>query len=298
MPATPPPTVLASTSAAELNGATLAVDSTFLYFTTTSTVQRIALAGGLPLTVATNMHGPIVLDANNVYGFDATGIVSAPKSGGAPASASKGSALGQHLAVDATNLYFHSYYGVRTNGDNYHQSIYSLQLATGTVLNIATNQFVTSPFASDAANLYWFSDNDSFGVKLFSMPKSGAAPTMLASGGGPPDGPAFDGTSLYWTTSGGWSAPLPPSTVSSLASAGSGTPAVLATALDTPGDLAVDADNVYFTLHYDRIMKLPKSGGTPTTLATQLMRPTSLVLDDTSVYFIDAGAGNIDKISK
>jgi len=55
---------------------------------------------------------------------------------------------------------------------------------------------------------------------------------------------------------------------------------------------------VYFTVHYDTILKLAKSGGTPTALATQLNRPTALVLDDASVYWINAGDGTIVKTSK
>src|SRR5262249_2387934 len=155
-------------------------------------------------------------------------------------------------AVDDTHLYFHDYYGTRTNGDNYHQSIFQLALTTGTVLNIATGQFVTGPFAGDATNLYWFSDDEPSGdVKLMHLSKSGGAAELLTSGVGTPEGPVFDGVNLYWTTYGGWTSPPPPSTVRMLPATG-GTPSLLASP-DQPGHLAVDANDVYFTVHSDAI---------------------------------------------
>jgi hypothetical protein len=289
--------VLATLDPAQLAGSNLAIDAAYLYFVTPSGAMRVPIAGGTPATVGAGMRGPIVLDANNVYGFDPTGIVSAPKSGGALTSVSKGSHLGSSLAVDATTLYFHSYYGVMTNGDNYHQSIYALTLATGTVLNIATTQFVTGPFASDADTLYWFSDNQLNGeIRLMSLLKTGGTATALMhSPKGSPDGPAFDGTNLYWTTNGAWSTPIPPPTVVMLPATG-GTPSLVASP-DNPGDLAVDATAIYFT-DGDAIEKVPKTGGTPTLLSAPLNRPHSLVLDDASVYWIDAGDGKIEKTAK
>src|SRR5260370_14725372 len=232
------PIVLVTLDAARSGGSSLAVDSTYLYFSPTNSVQRLALAGGTPATVATGIHGPIVLDASHVYGFDATGIVSVPKTGGTPTSVTKGSRLGEHLAVEATRIYFPDYYGLRTNGDNYYPTIFSPTPATGTMLNIPTQQYITGPFARDDTNLYWFSDNLPNGeVRLMSVAKSGGTATTLTSGGGGiPDGPAFDGTRLYWTTSGGWTAPIPPSTLRALPATG-GAPTLLASP-DQPRDLA------------------------------------------------------------
>jgi hypothetical protein len=294
---TPPPTVLATLDPTMLAGSNLAIDSAFLYFTTSSAAMRLPLAGGAPVQIAAGMRGPLVLGANDVYGFDATGIVSVPKTGGTLASVHKGSQLGEYLAIDATHLYFHDYFGVRTNGDNYHQSIFQLELATATVTSIATNQFVTGPFVGDDVHLYWFSDDQPVGdVKLMSLTKSDGATTVLTAGVGNPDGPAFDGANLYWTTWGGWTRPPPPSALRALPASG-GTPALLASP-DQPGDLAVDAKNIYLTVQDDTIVKLPTTGGMPTALATQLKRPRALVLDDTSVYWLNAGDGTIVKTSK
>jgi hypothetical protein len=293
---TPGPTVLVTRDPAQLAGASLALDSTFLYFSTTSMVERIALAGGTPSTVASGMHGPIAVDASHVYGFDATGIVSAPKSGGTPTLLQK--TIGTHFAVDSTHVYFHDYYGVRVNGDNYYQSIFSTELATGTVLNLATQQFVTGPFVSDDTHLYWFSDNQPNGeIRLMSLAKSGGPATILTHGGGAtPDGPAFDGKDVYWTTYGGWTTPVPPSTLQALPAIG-GTPSLLASP-SGPGDLAVDASNVYFADSDDAIMKVPKGGGTPTVLVGQLNRPFGIVLSDSNVYWINQGDGTIATIPK
>jgi hypothetical protein len=283
--------VLVTRDPAQLAGGSLALDSTFLYFSTSSAVERIALTGGTPSTVASGMHGPIALDASHVYGFDATGIVSAPQSGGTPTLVQK--TLGTHVAVDSTHLYFHDYYGERVNGDNYHQSIFSLNLATGTVLDVATQQFVTGPFVGDDTHLYWFSDNQPNGeVRLMSLAKSGGPPTILAHGsGGTPDGPAFDGKDLYWTTWGGWTTPVPPATLQALPAIG-GTASLLASP-SQPGDLAVDASHVYFADSNDAIMKVPKAGGAPTVLIGRLNRPFAIVLGDSNVYWINAGDGTI-----
>ncbi len=134
-------------------------------------------------------------------------------------------------------------------------------------------------------------------VRLMSVAKSGGTATTLTSGGGGiPDGPAFDGTRLYWTTSGGWTAPIPPSTLRALPATG-GAPTLVASP-DQPGDLAVDANDVYFADSDKTIMKVPKSGGTPTVLATQLNRPMSLVVDDSNVYWINEGDGTVVKSPK
>jgi hypothetical protein len=283
---------------AQLAGSTLAIDATALYFTTTAGAMRLPLAGGTPALVAAAMHGALVLDATTVYGFDATGIVSAPKSGGTPTSVRAGTQLGQHLAVDVTRLFFHDYYGLRANGDNYHQSIFALTLATGAVTNVVTNQLITSRFVDDGANLYWFSDNCPPGhLQLMTVSKSGGSATTLLTSTESADGPVFDGSALYWTSFGGCTTP-PPTPALRMLPTGAATPTELAGALDQPGDLAVDASSVYFTVHYDTIVKVAKSGGTPTTLASQLMRPTALVLDDASLYWINAGDGSIVKTSK
>jgi hypothetical protein len=290
--------VLTTIDPAQLNGSTLAIDASALYFTTTAGAMRLPLAGGAPILVAAGMHGPLVLDASTVYGFDATGIVSAPKSGGTPTSVRAGTQLGQHLAIDATRLYFHDYYGVRANGDNYHQSIFALTLATGAVINLVTNQFVTSRFVDDGANLYWFSDNCPPGhLQLMSVAKTGGSATTLLTSTESADGPVFDGSALFWTRSGGCATP-PPAPALRMLPIGAVTPTELAVALDQPGDLAVDGSSVYFTVHYDTIAKVAKSGGTPTALASKLMRPTALVLDDASLYWINAGDGSIVKTSK
>jgi hypothetical protein len=292
------PTVLATFDPAQLSGQFLALDSGWLYFETSGNLMRVATSGGKPSLVGTGLNGPYVFDAANAYGFDAMGIAFVPKSGGASTSLRKATQLGQHLAVDATSLYFHDYYGVRTNGDNYNQGIFQIALATGTVLNIATGQFVTGPFASDASNLYFFSDNSFNGeVRLMRVAKAGGSATILARANPFPDGPAFDGAALFWSSTGGWvGMPIPPSTLSSLPASG-GTPSLLASP-DAPGDIAVDANNIYFTNHDSALLKMPKSGGAMTTLAAPLMRPRSPVLDDKNVYWLDVGDGKILALPK
>ncbi len=81
-------------------------------------------------------------------------------------------------------------------------------------------------------------------------------------------------------------------------SAGLSTPVALATGLDQPGSIAVDANDVYFSTFGDAadhgsIRRVPKSGGPVTVLADGEHVPFNLVVDGTRVYW----TANDDSVS-
>ena len=288
---TTPPTVLATFDPAQLNGQFLALELPFLYFGANGNLMRIPTVGGAPDLIGTGITGPFVLDAVNAYGFDASGIASVPKVGGTVTSLHKGTQLGRHLAVDNTTLYFHDYYGQRANGDNYHQSIFALTLATGAVTNIATNQFVTGPFAQINASLYWFSDNCPPGQTSLMQLPLGGTPAAVFTDEESPGGPIVVGEFMLWTNFGGC-APVPPSQLHQLAP--DNTQTVIADGLDMPGDLASDDVDVFVAEHFDSIVRIRHyGGGAPTAFAKGLNRPGALVVDNFNVYWINAGDGTI-----
>jgi hypothetical protein len=291
----PAPTLLVRMDPTQLAGSTLAIDAASLYFTTTTGVMKVPLAGGTPTLVATGITGPLAQDATNLYGFGSAGVVSAPKASGATTTIVPGSNYRGALAVAAGHLYFHDYYGDRVNGDNYHQSLLQLALGTTTVMNVASNQFITSELYVDSGRAYWISDNCTT-VDVMSAPIGGGSATSLANFHDSPADFAFDGTTLFWTVASACNTPPTMTGIVAMPAAG-GTPAAVISGVEAPGSLAVDAAQLYFASNFQRVMKVAKTGGTPVAIATA-STPMSLVVDDTSVYWVNYGDGTIVKTAK
>ena len=95
---------------------------------------------------------------------------------------------------------------------------------------------------------------------------------------------AADGTNVYWSDQdlqGGSFVTAP---------AGGGTPTVLAMDLSNPGDIVVDATNVYFanssTLFGTKFWKVPRGGGTPVMVALSPDFGTyEIAVDATDIYW-------------
>lgn len=73
----------------------------------------------------------------------------------------------------------------------------------------------------------------------------------------------------------------------------------LATGLTHPTDIAVDANNVYWSDTTDNTIRaIPKSGGTVVTLAKQQAYPLRVALDDTYVYWANNGGSTVMRAPK
>jgi hypothetical protein len=147
---------------------------------------------------------------------------------------------------------------------------------------------VVGPLVGDATNLY-FGAATASGIGLFSMPRAGGAPVMLASSDYLPRVAAVDAQRLYWATA------ADPS-VYSVSTAG-GARATVSTSLHGVDGLALDANFVYWNSRGavgdagGDVEKAPLAGGTPVVIAAQQNGATSVAVDDTSVYWFTQDYG-------
>ncbi|MEP7125167.1 MAG: MopE-related protein, partial [Byssovorax sp.] len=178
----------------------------------------------------------IAVDANNVYwvnlalyGVNTGSVRSVPLGGGPSVTL----ATGQNpwgLAVDATSIYWTNQNFVDGTG-----TLMKLPLGGGAPITLASGSSM-GDVVVDATSVYW-SDAVAGGGTLMKMPVGGGAATTLASGVGARS-LALDAASVYWTDSSGKVMKVP---------VGGGAPVTLASGQDTPADIAVDANNVYWT---------------------------------------------------
>jgi hypothetical protein len=139
-------------------GLALAVDDTFLYWTTYAGlaciggIGRSLLDGGAPITLVSGPEGPsdIALDDAHVYWTNVltATVNSAPKDGGAPTTLATGQ-LGvfiHGLAVDATNVYW------ATPEDG---RVMMRPLAGGPPVQLVSGDVGVTGVATDGQYVYW-----------------------------------------------------------------------------------------------------------------------------------------------
>ena len=158
--------------------------------------------------------------------------------------------------------------------------------AGGSATKIAGSSSADRAIAVDSNFVYWSS-----GSSIRKVPLAGGTATDVATG---TDALylATDGTNVYWSDfdmQGG---------AFVMAPVGGGTPTVLATGLSNPGDITVDATNVYFanssTLFGTKFWKVPRGGGTPVMVALSPdFGAYEIAVDATDIYW--AGYNRIGK---
>jgi hypothetical protein len=166
------------------------------------------------------------------------------------------------IAVDATSVYW-------TNGD-----VMKVPIGGGEAKALAVAN-ATGALAVNQTSVFWADSN-----ALMKVAIAGGTPTTVASGS--ITGIALDAANLYFAGD---------QRVIKVPLQG-GTPTALASG-QTPTNLAVDAENAYWTNAVgsggsSSIMKVPIVGGIPTTLVAGIALPFGMALDATSLYFIDA----------
>jgi len=207
-----------------------------------------------------------------------------PQPGGCPPQATL--VLGIYSAdveVDETHVYFTDDLG----------AIYRMPKGSPAFTNpelLGTIPGFVNVMALDATSIYIITIDDVEGTNgsLWSMPKGGGTPKLLAGSVLTPYRLAVDATSVYWISVGTptSSSFLADGRVERMAKDGTGRK-TLATNLNVPTSVASDGTNVYFT---DRsstsVMRIGREGGPTTVVAT---RPSSqsidVAVDDDCVYW-------------
>jgi hypothetical protein len=224
------PTVLAN-----LIGSTnaLAVDASYVYWAG-SHIGRVPIVGG-PFDFLASVNDPSVLliDATNAYWLDQDVIASVPLAGGATTTLLAPPYIMSGLAKDAASFYFFGIpnlmvaplYRMDIGGSTATQigstklssnsygfdiavddtQIYWVDLvsgeawtmpkAGGTAVLLLGAQYAPLRMVLDQDTVYWFNKSG-----IYSVPKIGGAPSMIASDSGATD-LTVDATNVYWTSS-------------------------------------------------------------------------------------------------
>lgn len=264
------------------------------------------------LTAATTYHyrfGIKTSDGTWWYGDDKTFTTS---SLAAKTSIVTSLTYPQQFAIDGTNIYWTE--GVDSTGLTATGSVKKAPLAGGTTTTLASG--LTNPFGIAVYNtvVYWTELNSA---------ASGLGTVRKVSSGGPacvgtactslvtaalnnPQYIAVDGTNVYFTELGTFdtvtSMRKSDGKVSKVAIAGAATATALATSLNGPQTIAVDATNVYWTESANSIAgagyvkKAPITPGNSTTLVSGLSGSQNIASDATDVYFWSA-YGTLSKVA-
>jgi hypothetical protein len=287
------PVTLASGQARPSSG--LAVDGNNVYwasFQTPGTVRRRSLAGGSPVTLASNQDMPLGLSvsASNVYWVNrvSAGSVRTVSIGGGAASQLATGLFPEDVVIDATHCYW-------TNGGDAgppgNGSVRKTPLAGGTAQTLASNQRGPSDLMLDATHVYWtnYGDGAAGAGTVRKVPRNGGTVVTLASNRTGAAGLAVDGSNVYWTD-------LEGGTVSSV-SVNGGTVTTLATGQDLPRFIALDASHIYWTTRGTNaanftdgaVLSLPLAGGTPSVLASGQNGAAGITVDAANVYWTTNG---------
>jgi hypothetical protein len=260
----------------------IAVDATSVYWVDPGTnggsgdgaLMKVTHDGSGLTTLVPNLNwgGGIAVDATSVYWTSSGGLYKVPLGGGTPVLLSP-DFTNDNITVGPAGVY-------GTNGDDAPVSTL-LGGGTTTVLGQGTGQN-TYGVAVDAKNLYWTNFDDPGLVAQVSL--AGGPTTSLATGH-VAEGIAVDASSVYWVDAGG----IGPGALMKVP-IGGGTPKTLASGLNGPTSLAIDATYAYITTgatsnSLGAIVRVPLTGGAVTVLACAQNQPWSIAVDATGVYW-------------
>jgi hypothetical protein len=260
----------------------VAVDAASVFWLTDKELLKLDKSSGTTTTLASGFLDPpcLVLDDANVYVASpfiskggTGGLVRVPKAGGASTALVKKDALAVAvLAAHCLAVDAGSVYWTDTNGKV--MGVAKNGGAPRTIDSVPLNPNAMRSIALDSSGIYWANYGDAM-----KTPRDGYLKGVPASGGKPV---FFLDTikAVGWHPTGGGS----------------------------PSDVALDADNVYWTdfgpstSSNQEIDKTPKAGGTVTTLAAMSTEPTGIAVDSSFIYWTTFGdhgvAGTVMKVSK
>jgi len=276
----------------------------------TWTLQKLALAGGIPATVAWTTVPIVALahDATHLYWMEndqlmGTALWRVPLAGGAAeliglANGSRTPAF----ALNATHLFFTA---AITGGDELRRAA----IAGGTQEAIDTLPLPPLKLVADATSLY-LADSDS----LYALPVDGGDGVRLASFTDPPLDLELDGTTLLWSESTG-PAHNETGTIHRVPAAGGAVMTELPAGGDAPRALAVAPSGLYWTEGgpvggiegFGQIARLGAGPGQVDTIASGVLSANPpLAVTATHVYVADGwrikrvarGGGRVQTVSR
>jgi hypothetical protein len=205
----------------QVDAKAIALDGEHLYVAASGendrgTVLRVPLAGGAPVTLATDTGGvptAIALDATNVYWANGSSgeqrkVLKVARDGGEPVVLASGTYSVFALAIDAASAYFTSFDTLA--GGVGASAVRKVPLAGGSETMLASGSAQPLALAIDRANVYWTNASTSYTFAaspgtdgtVMAVPRTGGTAVALAPAESDPGGIATNGTRVCWVNNG------------------------------------------------------------------------------------------------
>jgi hypothetical protein len=179
----------------------VAIDSTYVYWAGSTTIQKVPIAGGSKTILAKNLtlagvfqQPCVAVNASGVYASTATAILSVPLAGGTPTTLASNQNPNA-ITADATNVYWTNLPQGSQPGGSTVMKVAATGGGTPVTLVTLTGSAVPAGIAVDATNVYWIEGLGS----VRKVPIAGGSPVTIAPAPELPGGIAVDATNVYWT---------------------------------------------------------------------------------------------------